>query len=196
MLLPASSSLASLYGGKNLHDFGIQLRKFQSQYAFARMQHQIERRGQVAQMLPHRGAHAPADAITDHRSAQYFTDGKADSRSCGALMLAVKSRHVPGKMFPAVLVDRLKIRVLQQSRTPGEALRHFVRSFFHGWSGRQHGHLQEKLLPEARLHGNALASFGAATGQYGPSALCFHSRAKTVHLGAATPVGLKSALGH
>ena len=53
-----------------------------------------------------------------------------------------------------------------------------------------------ELFPEAGLHGNALASFGAATGQHSPSALCFHSRAKTVHFGTVPPVGLKSALGH
>src|SRR5690349_6702006 len=55
---------------------------------------------------------------------------------------------------------------------------------------------RRNLLPEARLHGNALASFGAATGQHSPSALGFHSGAKTVHLGAAPAVRLKSALGH
>lgn len=56
--------------------------------------------------------------------------------------------------------------------------------------------MQVKLFPEARLHGNALASFSAAAGENGPSALCFHSRAKTVHLGTTAPVRLKSALGH
>jgi hypothetical protein len=124
-LLPASSSLASLYGSKNLHDFCIQLRKLQRENTLAGMQHKIERRSQFAKVLPHCGTHAPANAIPDHRSAQDFADGKADSRSGGDIALAVKSRHVPGKMFPAVLVDRLKVSVLQQSRTPGEALRHF-----------------------------------------------------------------------
>jgi hypothetical protein len=55
---------------------------------------------------------------------------------------------------------------------------------------------ERKLLPEAGLHGNALASFSAATGQHSPSALGFHSRAKTVRLRTVTSVGLKSALGH
>jgi len=56
--------------------------------------------------------------------------------------------------------------------------------------------MQMKLFPEAGLHGNALASFSAAAGENGPSALCFHSRAKTVHLGTTAAVRLKSALGH
>ncbi len=56
--------------------------------------------------------------------------------------------------------------------------------------------MQKKLFPEAGLHGDALASFSAAAGKYGPSALCFHSCAKTVHLGTTATVRLKSALGH
>lgn len=54
----------------------------------------------------------------------------------------------------------------------------------------------KKLLPEARLHGNALAPFRAATGEYRPAALCLHSGTKTVHLGTASTVRLKRALGH
>ena len=56
--------------------------------------------------------------------------------------------------------------------------------------------MQMKLFPEARLHGNELAYFSAAAGENGPSAICFHSRAETVHLGTTAAVRLKSALGH
>src|SRR5215467_5178212 len=58
-------------------------------------------------------------------------------------------------------------------------------------------HVSRKVLvPEARLHGNALPSPGAAPGQNSFSALGLHSRAKTVRLGTATTVRLKRALGH
>jgi hypothetical protein len=53
-----------------------------------------------------------------------------------------------------------------------------------------------ELLAESRLHGNALTALGATTRQYGGSALCFHTATETVHLGAATTVGLKRTLRH
>src|SRR5262249_31659542 len=52
------------------------------------------------------------------------------------------------------------------------------------------------LLPEARLHGNPLPSFGATAREHGSSAFCLHASAETVRFGTAAPVGLKSALGH
>jgi hypothetical protein len=64
-------------------------------------------------MLPNRGAHAPANAVPYHGSAQYLADRKSDSRSRVAIGLAIKSRHVSGKVLPAVLVDRLEVRVFQ-----------------------------------------------------------------------------------
>jgi len=53
------------------------------------MQHHIERRRQFTQMLPNRGAHAPANAVPYHGSAQYLADRKADSRSRVAIGLAI-----------------------------------------------------------------------------------------------------------
>src|ERR1700732_5020172 len=91
-------------------------------------------------MVPHGRAHASANAITIHGSAQNLAYGEAYTGASGVLALTIKSRHIPGKVFPALLVDHLKVSMLQQSRVPGEALRHFFRSFIHGWSGRQNGH--------------------------------------------------------
>jgi hypothetical protein len=136
----SSSSTASLHSGEYLHNLGIQLRKLQSQYALARMQHQIQRPGEFTQVISYRRAHAPANTIAIHGSAQDLAHGKPDTRARNALVLAVESGHVPGEMLPALFVYHLKVSMLQQSRFPGEALRHFVRSFFHGWSGRQNGH--------------------------------------------------------
>ena len=58
------------------------------------------------------------------------------------------------------------------------------------------GHSLEELLTEAGLHRDALPSFGAAAGEHRSSALGLHTGAKTVRLGTAAPVGLKSALRH
>jgi hypothetical protein len=135
-----SSSTASLHSSKNLHNLDIQLGKLQSQYALARMQHQIEWTSQFSQVISYCRAHAPANAISIHGAAQYFTHRKAHTRARNALVLTVESCHVPGEMLSALFVDHLKVSMLQQSRFPREALRHFVRSFFHGWSGRQNGH--------------------------------------------------------
>src|ERR1051326_6074346 len=42
-------------------------------------------------------------------------------------------------MLSAVLINCLKVSVLQQSRVPGEALRQLFGSFIHGWAGKQNG---------------------------------------------------------
>jgi len=71
------------------------------------------------------------------------------------------------------------------------------RSPLHGnrqWSGRNC--LPLRLLAEARLHRDALASLGATPRNHRASALGFHTRPKSVRLRAATTVGLECALRH
>jgi hypothetical protein len=104
----------------------IQLRKIQSQHTFTGVQHQVKRLGQLTQVTPHYRSHTPADAIPHHRSTEHFADGKTDPRASMTLSYAVKRGHVPGKMFPALLVNRLKISVLQQPNIAGEALGNFL----------------------------------------------------------------------
>lgn len=53
-----------------------------------------------------------------------------------------------------------------------------------------------KLVAVARLHGNALAPFGAATRKYRLTALGLHAAAESVLLGTFAAVGLECALGH
>jgi hypothetical protein len=140
-----SFSTASLHSGKNLHNLCVQLRKLQSKHALAWMQNNIERPSQFSQMVSNGRTHAPANAIAIHCSTQYLAYSKAYPRSRDALVLAVKSGHIPGEVLSALFVHHLKVSVLQQSRIPRETLRHFVRSFFHGWSGRQNGHAGETI---------------------------------------------------
>ena len=77
------------------------------------MEHEIERPRQFAKMISHRRTHAPANAITIYCSAQHLAHGKANTRARMALVLTVESRHVPGKMFPALFVHNLKVSMLQ-----------------------------------------------------------------------------------
>ena len=86
------------------------------------MQYQIKRLRQLEQVLPHQSAHAPADTIPHYRPAQHLTYSEADSRPGRTIAFAIKSCHVPGKMLSTLLVNHLKIRVLEQTRVPGEAL--------------------------------------------------------------------------
>jgi len=56
--------------------------------------------------------------------------------------------------------------------------------------------LAGRLFPKAGLNGNPFSSLGPAAGKHGLAAFCFHTSAKTVRLGPAPTVGLKSALRH
>jgi hypothetical protein len=118
--------LASLDRRENNCNLCIQLRKIQGQHTLTGMQHQVKRLGQLTKMAPHNRSHAPADAIPHYRSTQHLADGEADPRASMTLTYAVKRGHVPGKMFPALLVNRLKISVLQQPNITGEALGNFL----------------------------------------------------------------------
>src|SRR5580765_1976568 len=122
MLRHASSSLASLHGGKNLLDLRIQLNKLQSKHALTGMQHQVERPGQFVQVLPNQSTHAPADSVPHHCSTQHLAYGQADTRTSRTVIFTIEGGHVPRKMFSALLVNRLKVSMLQQTRVPGEAL--------------------------------------------------------------------------
>jgi len=79
------------------------------------MEHHIHRTRQFTQAPLHSRAHAPANAIALHRSSQYFTHGKADSRPSLIVALAEKHSHVPRKLLPASLIYGLKIRMFQQA---------------------------------------------------------------------------------
>ena len=119
---PVSSPLSSLYSGKNLPDLRIKLFKLQSKNAFAWMQNQIKRSGPFKQMLPHHGAHAPANAVPHHSPAQHLAHGKTYTWSAGPVAYAVKSRHISGEMLSACFVNHLKVSMLQETRVSGEAL--------------------------------------------------------------------------
>jgi hypothetical protein len=91
-------------------------------------------------MAANRRPHAPANAIAYHSSTQNLAHGKTHAGTGGTAAFAVKRRHVAGKVFPARLVNHLKIGVPQQSHIPWEALRNLFCRLVHGWSGTQSGH--------------------------------------------------------
>ena len=54
----------------------------------------------------------------------------------------------------------------------------------------------KQLLAEAGLHGNPLASLGAAAGNHLLAALGHHAREKAMLFDSLAPVGLECTLGH
>jgi hypothetical protein len=105
----------SLYRGKNLRDLSLQHGKIHGQDTLSRMQDQINRLFQGAQMAAQRGAHTTPDPVSLHSSAQNFSDSETHPRPPGPAALKIKSDHVARKMLPALFVDRLKISMLQKS---------------------------------------------------------------------------------
>lgn len=79
------------------------------------MQNYIERPGQFVQVMPHSGAHAPANAVPLYGAAQDLAHGETHARSSGASAFAIKSNHVTGKVLSALLINSLKVSMLQQS---------------------------------------------------------------------------------
>ena len=53
-----------------------------------------------------------------------------------------------------------------------------------------------KLVAVTRRDGNTVPSLGATARQHSGACLRLHARAESMHLGAATAVGLKGTLGH
>lgn len=158
------------------------------------MQHKVYRTRQHPQMSGNRGPHSAADPVARHRASKHFANSKSNSRP-GKLLVgaqAVQGSNISGEAFFWLLVHALEVRMFQQPRAPGKPGGRTVRNSLQ----YQPQLSKTRLLPEARLHGNALAPFGAATGEYRPAALCLHSGTKTVHLGTAATVRLKRALGH
>ncbi len=111
----------------------------------------------------------------------------------------------------AALVNLFKISVPQQSCTAGELLTlngtgqkvltirafaaHTPKLNIGGANPRLICRIED-LLAEAGLHCDPLTAFGAAAGKDRAAVFGLHTDAKTVGLGTAPPVGLKSALRH
>ena len=113
------------------------------------MHDNIHRRGTFGQMPLDRRSHSAANPVPLHRSAKQLADRKTHARACGIITPSVKSQDACRKIFPAFMVNRLEVRVLEQSRT----LRKFLqkgRTTVHSWlSGR-------RLLAES-IHGNQVS---------------------------------------
>jgi hypothetical protein len=111
--LPSSSSFSSLHRGEEPRDFPLELGKLHSEDALPRMQDQVKRRRQLVQVPSNRGPHTTANPVPLHSAAQNFSDSETHARSPGTAALMIKSDHVARKMLPALLVDRLKVGMLQ-----------------------------------------------------------------------------------
>jgi len=79
------------------------------------MHHNVKRPRQVSQPPSHRSPQSAPDAVTLYRASQHLAHGESHTRAGLVIALAIKGREVTGKMFSAVLVNRLKVRVPQKS---------------------------------------------------------------------------------
>jgi hypothetical protein len=79
------------------------------------MHDHVQRPIQAFQPPLHRSPQPAPDAVAIHCSAQHLAHGESYTGASLVVPLAVEGREIPGKMFPALLVNRLKIRVPQQS---------------------------------------------------------------------------------
>src|SRR5262249_3433890 len=95
----------------------IQPGELQIQNRLAGMQDQIQGARHQTQPAPHRCAQAAADAVALHGAAQKFAHGETHARAGRVIAFAVKQRHVTGKMFLPLFVNRLKVSMLQQPRS-------------------------------------------------------------------------------
>lgn len=106
------------------------------------------------------GPHSALDAIACHGPSKCFPHRKTNAWS-GNISLrahAVQRRNVAGKTFPGFFIYALKIRVLQQTRTPGKPCGALLRNLVGGQlqlSGeenysRKPGFTETRLRPLAR----------------------------------------------
>ncbi len=79
------------------------------------MQHYVQGTGQLRKPPLHGRPHAAPDTIALHGASQHLTHGESHSRTCLVAALTVIHRNIPRKMFLALLVNSLKVCVLQQS---------------------------------------------------------------------------------
>jgi hypothetical protein len=109
-----SSRPSFLDDGKKLLDFRIQFGKLKFQNRFSGMQHHVHGADQLPQAPLHRRPQAAPDAVAFDRSAQHLAYGKSHAGAGLVAAFTVKHGHIPRKMLPALLVNRLKVRMLQQ----------------------------------------------------------------------------------
>ena len=77
------------------------------------MQHHIHWARQIRQPSPYSSAHAPPNAIAFYRASKDLAHGKTHARARPVLPLAKKQSKVSRKMLSALLVNGLKVRMLQ-----------------------------------------------------------------------------------
>src|SRR5262252_8817722 len=96
------------------------------------MHHNVQRLKNLSQMSLHCRPHSPPDTVSFYCSAQDFAHCESYSRPRVVAAPAIKHRDVPRKMFPAFLVDRLKIPVPEQSGAFGKLLQRLGLTTVHG----------------------------------------------------------------
>ncbi len=79
------------------------------------MQYHVHRSGQLPQSPAHGRPHTTPDAVAFHCSAQHLAHGKSYPRACLVAAITVKDGNITRKMLSALLVNSLKVCMLQKS---------------------------------------------------------------------------------
>ena len=79
------------------------------------MQNNIHRQAEHRESPLYRGTQPAPYSIPFHRTPQNFAHRKAYARPLIIVTMPIKGRYVPRKILSALLIHRLKIRMLQQS---------------------------------------------------------------------------------
>ncbi len=103
---------------KRARHFVHQFRERQAQYALARIENHVHRAVTRLWRHSHCLAHASLDPVALDRSAQHFAHCKSHTRSTSCFRTVaqqIKHRYISGELPTPILVDPLKVGVLQQT---------------------------------------------------------------------------------
>lgn len=127
MLLPFSCwlsllRLALLQCLKNLLQLFLEPCELNRADRLLGMQHDVQGQADCVQLTLHGCAHPPSYPISIYCIPQNLAHSKTYARAPIIVAQAIEGRYIPCKMFFALLVHSLKVRVSQQSRGLGELL--------------------------------------------------------------------------
>src|SRR3954470_5811638 len=107
-------------------------------------------------MSADRLSHPPLDPVAGYRSAEHLTHRQSHARSAGHLAFQEKHCHAGRKVPPPLLVDALKVGMLQKPRRLRKSRGSLMlgTAIHNGFSGKR------LLLAETGLNRDALASLG------------------------------------
>jgi len=126
------------------------------------MQNDVQWQADCVQQTLHCCAQPPPYSISLYCIPQNLPDCKTYARPPIIVAMAIEGRYVPCKIFFALLVHSLKVRVSQQSRSPGKLLSMLFLVLIHIVACMQRReNCAGRLLAISGFNRDTLAPFGA-----------------------------------